>query len=70
LDGDGFILQEQGVFTRILSGATLVASGGGACGFSISHAAAEATWMETWIDLFKRLLLWGMKNPKGFGIYL
>jgi hypothetical protein len=30
LYGDGFILQVQGVFTRIRSGATLVASGGGA----------------------------------------
>jgi hypothetical protein len=27
-DGDGFILQEQGVFTRIRSGATLQLSGG------------------------------------------
>jgi hypothetical protein len=26
--------------------------------------------METRIDLIKRLLLQGMKNPKGFGIYL
>jgi hypothetical protein len=30
LDGDGFILQVQGVFTRIHSGATLKALGGGA----------------------------------------
>jgi hypothetical protein len=29
LDGDGFILQVHGVFTRIRSGATLVASSGG-----------------------------------------
>jgi hypothetical protein len=29
LDGDGFILQVQGVFTRIRSGATLKALGGG-----------------------------------------
>jgi hypothetical protein len=28
LDGDGFILQVHGVFTRIRSGATLVASSG------------------------------------------
>jgi hypothetical protein len=27
-------------------------------------------WMDTWIDLFQRLLLRGMKNPKGFGVYL
>jgi hypothetical protein len=43
LDGDTFILQEQGVFTRIRSGAALVAGGGGARGPSLSHAAAEAT---------------------------
>jgi hypothetical protein len=30
LDGEGFILQVQGVFTRIRSGATLEALGGGA----------------------------------------
>jgi hypothetical protein len=30
LDGDGFILQVQGVFTRIRSGATLKVSGGDA----------------------------------------
>jgi hypothetical protein len=30
LDGDGFILQVQGVFTHIRSGATLKALGGGA----------------------------------------
>jgi hypothetical protein len=41
-DGDAFILQVQRVFTRIRSGAALVASGGGARGSSISHAAAEA----------------------------
>jgi hypothetical protein len=27
-------------------------------------------WMQTWIDLFQRLLLRGMKNPKGFSVYL
>jgi hypothetical protein len=43
LDGDGFILQEQGVFTHIRSGATLVASGGGACGLPISRVAVEET---------------------------
>jgi hypothetical protein len=42
LEGDGFILQEQVVFTRIRSGATLVASGGSACGLSISSAASKS----------------------------
>jgi hypothetical protein len=43
LDGDDFILQEQGVFTRIHSGAALVAGGGGAHGLFLPLAAAEAT---------------------------
>jgi hypothetical protein len=38
LDGYDFIIQEQGVFTRIRSGAAPVAGGGGARGFlSSSH---------------------------------
>jgi hypothetical protein len=43
LDGDAFILQVQGVFTPIRSGAVLVEGGGGARGSSLSRAAAEAT---------------------------
>jgi hypothetical protein len=39
LDGDGFILQEQRVFTRIRSGATLVARGGGKHGLSAAAIA-------------------------------
>jgi hypothetical protein len=40
LDGDGFILQVQGVFTRIRSGATLKALGGGALGSTTAAASA------------------------------
>jgi hypothetical protein len=36
---DAFILQVQGVFTRIRSGAMLVVDGGGALGFPLSRAA-------------------------------
>jgi hypothetical protein len=43
LDGDGFILQVQGVFTRIRSGASLVAVGGGALGSLFSPATATVT---------------------------
>jgi hypothetical protein len=43
LDGDGFILQVQGVFTRIRSGATLVEIGGIALGSLFSRAAGEVT---------------------------
>jgi hypothetical protein len=41
LDGDGFILQVQGVFTRIRSGATLKVLGGGALE-STTAACAES----------------------------
>jgi hypothetical protein len=27
-------------------------------------------WMDTRMDLIQQLLLRGMKNPKGFGVYL
>jgi hypothetical protein len=67
LDGDGFILQEQSVFTRIRSGATLKALGGGALGLLRRQRAlgADLPQMET-----KWLQLEWVKNPKGFGFYL
>jgi hypothetical protein len=40
LDGDGFILQVQGIFTRIRSGATLKALGGGALESTTAAASA------------------------------
>jgi hypothetical protein len=40
LDGEAFILQVQGVFTRIRSGATLKALGGGALGSTTEVACA------------------------------
>jgi hypothetical protein len=40
LDGEGFILQVHGVFTRIRSGATLEALGGGALGSTATAACA------------------------------
>jgi hypothetical protein len=40
LDGDGFILQVQGVFTRIRSGATLKVSGGDALGSTTAAVSA------------------------------
>jgi hypothetical protein len=42
LDGDGFILQVQGVFTRICSGATLKALGGGALESTTTAASARS----------------------------
>jgi hypothetical protein len=49
LDGEGFILQVQGVFTRIHSGATLEALGGGALG---STAAAAGVGSGSTSDRF------------------
>jgi hypothetical protein len=42
LDGDGFILQVHGVFTRIRSGATLMASSGSARCLAIYSVTVEA----------------------------
>jgi hypothetical protein len=69
LDGEGFILQVHGVFTRIRSGASLVASSGGARELANYSTAIEAR-VDGWLDLLQRLLLRGIKNPKGFGLYL
>jgi hypothetical protein len=43
LDGEGFILQVQRVFTLIHSGAAAVATGGGALGSTISTEVAVCT---------------------------
>jgi hypothetical protein len=45
-DGDGFILQVQGVFTRIRSGATLKASGGDALGSTTAAAGAGVDLLQ------------------------
>jgi hypothetical protein len=42
LDDEGFILQVQGIFTRIRSGATLEALGGGALGSTAAAACARS----------------------------
>jgi hypothetical protein len=42
-DGEGLILQVHGVFTRIRSGATAMAIGGGALGSVIYSKVAECT---------------------------
>jgi hypothetical protein len=43
LDGDGFILQVHRVFTRIRSGATVVALSGSALGSTLHSAEAART---------------------------
>jgi hypothetical protein len=50
-DGDGFILQEHGDLTRIRSGATVVASYGGALGSTLYPMAAVRTIGSSWLDL-------------------
>jgi hypothetical protein len=50
-DGDGFILQVHGVFTRICSGAAVVASYGGALGSKLYSAAMVRTGGDSWLDL-------------------
>jgi hypothetical protein len=67
LDGEGFILQVHGVFTRIRSGATLEALGGGALG---STTAAACAGSESGSDLFEMATAVMDGNPKGFGFYL
>jgi hypothetical protein len=50
-DGDGFILQVHGVFTRIRSGATVVASYDGAPGSTFYSMAAVRTSGDSWLGL-------------------
>jgi hypothetical protein len=69
-DSEGFILQVHGVFTRLRSGATAVASYGGALGSTILSVAAVHTSGDFWLDLLEWLRMHGVKNPKGFGFYL
>jgi hypothetical protein len=69
LDGEDFILQVHGVFTCIRSEASLAASSGGTRG-SADYGAAAVARVDGWLDLLQRLLLRGMKNPKGFYLYL
>jgi hypothetical protein len=47
-DGDGFILQVHGVFTRIRSGTTLVALGGGALRSTLHSTAAACADGNFW----------------------
>jgi hypothetical protein len=61
-DGEGFILQVQGVFTRIRSGTTAVAFGGGALGSITFATAAACTGGDSWLDLLGMAVnAWGEK---------
>jgi hypothetical protein len=50
-NGDDFILQVHGVFTRIRSGATVVASYDSALGSTLYSIAAVCTSDDSWLDL-------------------
>jgi hypothetical protein len=52
-DGDGFVLQVHGVFARIRSGATVVASYGGAPGSTLYSMAAVRNSDDSWLDLLR-----------------
>jgi hypothetical protein len=61
-DGDGFILQVHSVFTRIRSGAAVVASYGGATGSKIYSVAAVHTGGDSRLDLLgMSAAAWGEK---------
>jgi hypothetical protein len=73
LDGGAFILQVQGFFTRIHSGATLAVDCGGAYSSNPKRGGrggGSRAAVEPNADLFECLLLRGMKNPKGHNAYL
>jgi hypothetical protein len=71
LDGEGFILQVQWVFTRIRSGAAEVATSGGAFGSTIPSEAAVCTGGRFLArSSTNGCKCGGVKNPKGFGFYL
>jgi hypothetical protein len=61
-DGEGFILQVQGVFARIRSGATVVVSYGDAFGSTILSTVAVGTGGDFWPDLLGMATnVWGEK---------
>jgi hypothetical protein len=71
LDGDGFILQVHGVFTRIRLGATAVVLSGGALGSTLLSVEAARTGGDFVAKMcLEWLQLRGVKSPKGFGFYL
>jgi hypothetical protein len=67
LDGDGFILQVQGVFTHIRSGATLK-------DLVAAHLDLLRRQQALGVDSLQMQMEWlqleWVKNPKGFGFYL
>jgi hypothetical protein len=67
LDGDGFILQVQCVFTCIRSGATLKALGGGALESTTEAASAGSGSTSDGIEMTAARM---GENPKGVDFYL
>jgi hypothetical protein len=70
-NGEGFILQVHRVFTRIRSEATVVVSGGGALGSTLSSEVTVCTGGGVLGTICSEWLqVRGVKNPKGFSFYL
>jgi hypothetical protein len=70
LDGDSFILQVHGVFTRIRSGLRWWRAAVARVDFQSTARQQQQQWTDTQMDLIQWLLLRGMKNPKGFSVHL
>jgi hypothetical protein len=70
LDGDDFILQVHGVFTRIRSVATLVVCSSGARWLALYDTTATATVEGNSNRSIHADATAGMENPKGFDVYL
>jgi hypothetical protein len=69
LVGDVFILQVTGVFTRICSGATLVAVCDSVYGFALLRGGGgREAERHKCMCLTKETA--GSENPKGFSVYL
>jgi hypothetical protein len=55
LDGEDFIIQVHRVFTRIHSGASLVASSDDMRGSAGYVAQQWLGWLDSWLDVFPQL---------------
>jgi hypothetical protein len=69
-DREDFILQMHWVFTRIRSGASLVASSSDTRGSTDYSATAVARVADSWLDLFQMAANVGVENPKGFRLFI
>jgi hypothetical protein len=69
-DGEGFILQVHGVFTRISSGATAMVSSAARLDLNSPQRRQCALAVVPGSIYWEWLRMRGVKNPKGFRFYL